>query len=83
MPRQSIRVQKRTRVRNIGRSHDSPNLFHRVQVWRQSTVHREDLLVNDCSYGQAIEAVRESLPKFDIVPSLAYRETVSGRFRFS
>lgn len=34
-------------------------------------MHCEDLLVDDCSNGQAVEAVRESLPEFDVVPSLA------------
>lgn len=31
----------------------------------------ENLLVNDCSYGQAVEAVREGLPQLDIVATLA------------
>jgi hypothetical protein len=34
-------------------------------------VHCEDLLVDDCCNGQAIEAVRERLPELDVVSSLA------------
>lgn len=35
-------------------------------------MHCKDLLINDGSYWQAIETIRECLPKFDIVPTLAY-----------
>jgi hypothetical protein len=34
-------------------------------------VHREDLLVDDGSDGQAVEAVGECLPQLDVVSSLA------------
>ena len=34
-------------------------------------MHCEDLLVDDCCNGQAIEAVRECLPELDVVSSLA------------
>lgn len=34
-------------------------------------MHGEDLLVNDCSNGQAVEAIRKCLPQLDVVPSLA------------
>ena len=34
-------------------------------------MHSEDLLVNDCCNGQAVEAVSEGLPELDVVPSLA------------
>ena len=55
----------------IGRSHDSPNLLHGVQVRAQAAVHGEDLLIDDGGDGQAVEAVGESLPKLDVVSSLA------------
>jgi hypothetical protein len=35
-------------------------------------VHSEDLLVNDGSNGQAVEAVRKCLPQFDVVSTLAF-----------
>jgi len=34
-------------------------------------VHGEDLLINDCCNGQAIEAVGERLPQLNVVSSLA------------
>ena len=49
-------------VTYICRSHDAADLLHRVQIRAQTTMHGEDLLVNDCRDWQAIEAVRESLP---------------------
>lgn len=51
--------------------HDPADLLHRVQVWAQTTVHREDLLIDDCGNWQAVEAVGESLPQFDVVSSFA------------
>ena len=34
-------------------------------------MHAKNLFINDRSNGQAIEAIREGLPEFDIVASLA------------
>ena len=55
----------------ICRAHDTTDLLHGIQIWTQPAMHCEDLLVNDCSNGQAIEAVREGLPQLDVVPPLA------------
>ncbi len=38
-------------------AHDAADLFHRVEIGAQPSVHGEDLLVDDCGNGQAIEAV--------------------------
>ena len=60
------------RVRtHVSRTHDAPDLFHRVQIGTETTVHGENLLVNDGSNWQAIEAIGEGLPKLDVVSSLA------------
>lgn len=56
---------------HVSWSHDPSYLLHGVQVWTQTTVHCEDLLVDDRSNGQAVEAISESLPQLDVVPSLA------------
>lgn len=56
---------------HIGRTHDAADLLHRVQVWAQTTVHGEDLLVDDGGNGQAVETVRKRLPQLDVVPALA------------
>lgn len=55
----------------ICRTHHTADLLHRIQVGAQTTVHGEDLLVDDCSNGQAIEAIRECFPQLDIVSPLA------------
>lgn len=34
-------------------------------------MHGEDLLVNDCSNRETVEAVGEGLPELDVIPSLA------------
>ena len=34
-------------------------------------MHTEDLLIDNGSNGQAVEAIREGLPQFDVVASLA------------
>ena len=46
-------------VRGTGQTLD---LVQRPQLRRQTAVHAEDLLVNDGSDGQRVEAVREDLP---------------------
>jgi len=55
----------------IGRTHDSANLLHRVQIGAQTSVHGENLLINDGGNGEAVEAVGEGLPQLDVVSSLA------------
>jgi len=52
-------------------SHDAPDLLHGVQVWAETTVHGEDLLVDDSGDGETVEAVRECLPQLDVVAALA------------
>ena len=56
----------------VGRSHDSADLLHGVQIGAETTVHGEDLLVDDSGDGQAVEAVREGLPQLDVVATLAF-----------
>jgi len=38
---------------------------------RKATVHTDDLVVNSCTYWQAIEDIDESFPHLDVVASLA------------
>ena len=54
----------------IGWSHDSADLFHGVQIRTQTTMHCEDLLVDDGSDWQAVEAIGKCLPELDVVSSL-------------
>jgi hypothetical protein len=56
----------------IGRSHNTTDLFHGVQIRAQASVHREDLFIDDGSDWQAVEAVRKCLPQLDVVSTLAF-----------
>jgi hypothetical protein len=56
---------------HIRRSHDPPDLLHGVEVRAETAVHGENLLIDNGSDGQAVEAVGECLPQLDIVSSLA------------
>ena len=47
---------------HVSGTHDASNLLHRVEVRAQTTVHGEDLLVNNGGDGQAVEAIGECLP---------------------
>lgn len=53
----------------ISRTHDATDLLHGVEIRTQTTVHREDLLINNSCDWQAIEAIGERLPKLDVVSS--------------
>ena len=55
---------------HVSGTHDASNLLHRVEVRAQTTVHGEDLFIDDGSDGQAVEAVRKCLPQLDVVSSL-------------
>jgi hypothetical protein len=52
-------------------AHYPADLLHGVEIRAQPTVHGEYLLVNDSCDGQAVEAICEGLPQFDVVPPLA------------
>lgn len=56
---------------HISRAHNPADLLHRVEIRAQTTVHGEDLLVNDGSDRKAVEAVGESLPQLDVIATLA------------
>lgn len=63
--------RKHLRKTYISRTHNAADLLHRVEIRAQTTVHGENLLINDGSNRQAVEAVGESLPQLDVVSSLA------------
>ena len=43
-----------------------------MQIWTETSMATEDFLVNDCGYGQTIEAVGEGFPQFDIVTAFDF-----------
>lgn len=55
----------------ISGTHDPTDLLHRVEIRAQTTVHGENLLVDDRRNRQTVEAVGERLPELDVVSSLA------------
>lgn len=55
----------------VSGSHDTADLLHGVQIRAETTVHGEDLLVDDSGDGKAVEAVGEGLPQLDVVTTLA------------
>jgi hypothetical protein len=56
----------------ISGTHDTADLLHRVKIGAQAAVHGENLLVDNGSNRQAIEAVRKCLPELDVVTTLAF-----------
>ena len=58
-------------VTYIGGPHHAAYLFHGIQIWAQAPVHGENFFINDGGDRKAIEAISKSLPKLDIVSSLA------------
>ena len=63
-------ITKQALVWNVGRSHYSSYLFHRLQVRTKAAVTAEDFLVHDGGHGQTVEAVREGFPELYIVTTL-------------
>ena len=63
--------------------HHAADLLHRIQIWAQTSVHGEDLLVNDGCDRKAVEAICKSLPQLDVVSSFTLVvkaiDTVDGR----
>jgi hypothetical protein len=55
----------------VGGTHDAADLLHRVQVRAETAVHGENLLIDDGSNGQAVEAVGKRLPQLNVVSALA------------
>lgn len=67
----------------VSRAHNAADLLHGVEIWGEATVHGENLLIDNGSNWQAVEAVREGLPQLDVVATLALIvetvDTVDGR----
>ena len=46
------------------------NHFEVIQIWTETAVHTEDLVVNYCAYWEHIEAKSKLFPYLHVVPSL-------------
>lgn len=67
-------IAEDTLVRYICRAGDLPDLFHGLKIWTQSTVAAENLLIDNCRNGQAIETVRKCFPKLDVTASKIFKK---------
>lgn len=65
-------VAQQAGIRNICGPHDSLDLFKRVHLGGESSMHAQDFLVNQRSNGQAVEAISESFPNSDVEPPFAF-----------
>lgn len=54
----------------VGRPHDPPDLLHGIEIWGQTPMHSENLLVNDGSNWETIKTIREGFPQLYVVSSL-------------
>lgn len=64
-------MQNLTCIWDVSGSHYPPDLLHALEVWREAAVAAKYLLVNDCGYRQAVEAVCECLPQLYVVSAFA------------
>lgn len=65
-------VAQETSIRDICRPDDALHLVQAGELRAETTVHAEDLFIDHCRAGEAVEAVRECLPKLDAEPTLAF-----------
>ena len=49
-----------------------PDLLHALEIWTESAVTAEYLLVHYGGDGQAVEAIRERLPELDVEAPFTY-----------
>lgn len=53
----------------ISGSHNPADLFHGVEIRGQSSMHSENLLINDGGDWKTVEAIRERFPQLDVISS--------------
>lgn len=65
----SLRITRSgTLVGNLDGPHNLVNLFEVFELGGEPTVHTDDLFVDDGADWHHVEAVREDLPEFEVVP---------------
>jgi hypothetical protein len=65
-------IAEESGVGDVCGSHDSLNLLEGGKLWGETAVHAEDLLIDNSSDRQAVEAVSEGLPQLYVVAALAF-----------
>ena len=66
------KVTQESLVRHVGRALYGPDLVQIRELGGQTSMHAEDLVVDDRSHGQAVEAFGVDLPQTDAEPALAF-----------
>ena len=64
-------ITEQSSVRHVRRADNTTDLIHVLQIGGQTSMHAENLLINDGSNGEAVEAVRKRLPELHVVATLA------------
>lgn len=64
-------ITEKSGVGHVGGPHNILDRFDLVEFGRETSVHTQDLIVDERSNWQAIEAVCEHLPQFNSVSSFA------------
>jgi hypothetical protein len=58
-------VTKQPCIRHIARTGDVGNLFHLRKLWRQSSVHTDNLIIDYGTARQTVEGIAKLLPHLD------------------
>ena len=58
-------VTQESRIGHVARARNVGNLFHLRKLRRESSVHTDNLIVNDGTAGQAVKGIAELLPHLD------------------
>ncbi len=67
-------VAEKPSVGNVGGSRDAFDIVEVRQVWGQTSVHADDLFVDNGTHRKTVKGVRKRFPKFDVVSPFAYIE---------
>ena len=65
------KIAQEARVGDIGGSDNALHLVEAGELGAETSVHAENLFVNDSGAGKAVEAIRKGLPQFDSEAALA------------
>mmetsp|Transcript_54518 Transcript_54518/g.145484 ORF Transcript_54518/g.145484 Transcript_54518/m.145484 type:complete len:205 (+) Transcript_54518:49-663(+) len=63
-------IAQKSCVWDVGWLHNALDLLQTVQLWRQTTMHAENLLVNNRTHRKAVETICEGFPESNAVAAL-------------
>mmetsp|Transcript_22412 Transcript_22412/g.50494 ORF Transcript_22412/g.50494 Transcript_22412/m.50494 type:complete len:211 (-) Transcript_22412:221-853(-) len=65
-------IAKQASIWNVGGTQNTTNLFHAVQIRRQSSMYAKNLIINNRSNGETIENHIKCFPELQAVTALAF-----------